>query len=253
MARPTIASVAKHLLFQASQRLGTADPNPDVRGYLDESLAIPMGEPSAERARLLEPSFSETAPENLAFTVGGNPHLSPADRVALSTGAMSHIVGSRFGRAAEHWLDQHTEQARSQAANRSASWGASFSGAFDRNGVSEAAVHYEWGPLLMDSLPAPLYRIARVALEMMPGLRPALSSIRCGRASGSQQITFDIERPLPLASLQPLMERLGLAHVACQPHEQRRVHPGRALHAAAGHGDAHAAAGCARAWSCGST
>ena len=72
-------------------------------------------------------------------------------------------------------------------------------------------MHYEWGPLLMDSLPAPLYRMARVALEMVPGLRPALSSIRCGRASGSQQITFEIERPLPLASLQPLMERLGLA------------------------------------------
>jgi hypothetical protein len=71
-------------------------------------------------------------------------------------------------------------------------------------------VHYEWGPMLMDALPAALYRLARTALEMLPGLRPALSSIRCGRTSGSQQITFEIERPLSLASLQPLMERLGL-------------------------------------------
>jgi hypothetical protein len=210
MSRPLIASVAKQLLFQASQRLGTADPNPDVRGYLDESLGIPVGEPAAERSRLLEPSFSETAPDNLAFTVSGHPHLSPADRVALSTHAMSNIVGTRFGNGAERWLDQHTELARSNASNRSATWGASFSGAFDRNGVSEAAVHYEWGPLLMDSLPAPLYRVARAALEMIPGVRPALSSIRCGRTSGSQQITFEIERPLPLANLQPLMERLGL-------------------------------------------
>jgi hypothetical protein len=205
-----IASVAKKLLFQASQRLDTADPNPDMRGYLDESLAIPLGEPEAERARLLEPSFSETAPENLAFTVGGNPHLSPADRVQLSTQAISNIVGSRFGGAAARWLDQHTELARGNAAGRSSNWGASISGAFDRNGVSEAAVHYEWGPLLMDSLPAPLYRLARAALEMVPGLRPALSSIRCGRTSGSQQVTFEIDRPLPLSALQPLMERLGL-------------------------------------------
>jgi len=205
-----IASVARQLLFQASQRLGTADPNPDVRGYLDESLGIPVGEPAAEGSRLLEPSFSETAPDSLAFTVGGHPRLSPADRIALSTQAISNIVGSRFGKSAERWLDQHTELPRSSASNGSATWGASFSGAFDRNGASEAAVHYEWGPLLMDSLPAPLYRIARAALEMIPGLRPALSSIRCGRTSGSQQITFEIERPLPLANLQPLMERLGL-------------------------------------------
>lgn len=128
----------------------------------------------------------------------------------LSTQAISGIVGSRFGKSAEHWLDQHTELARGSASNRSAAWGATFSSAFDRNGVSEAAVHYEWGPLLMDALPAPLYRIARTALEMIPGLRPALSSIRCGRASGSQQITFEIERPLPLANLEPLMERFGL-------------------------------------------
>src|SRR5215472_9803369 len=134
MSRPLIATVAKKLLSHAALRLGTADPNPDMHGYLDESLAIPLGEPTGERSRLLEPSFSETTPENLAFTVGGNPHMSAADRVQLSTQAVSDIVGSRFGKAAERWLDQHTELARSNAYNRSSTWGASFSGAFDRNG-----------------------------------------------------------------------------------------------------------------------
>jgi hypothetical protein len=43
-------------------------------------------------------------------------------------------------------------------------------------------------------------------------LRPAFSSIRCGRSSGSQQITFEIDGVLPLANLQPLMESLGLGH-----------------------------------------
>lgn len=60
MSRPMIASVAKQLLFRASQRLGTADPNPDVRGFLDESLAIPVGDSAIAGSRLLEPSFSET-------------------------------------------------------------------------------------------------------------------------------------------------------------------------------------------------
>ena len=209
MTRPLIATVAKKLLYQAATRLGTADPRPHVGNYLEESLAIPVGEPTGQ-SRLLEPSFSETSPENLAFMMGGSPQLSPSDRVALSTQAMSDVVGSQFGRGAANWLDQRTELPRSSAYGRGAEWGATFSSSFDRNGVAEAAVHYEWGPLLMDSLPAPLYRIARAAMEQLPGLRPALSSIRCGRTSGSQQITFEIERPLPLANLQPLMERLGL-------------------------------------------
>ena len=215
MSRPMIASVAKQLLFQASKQLGTVDPRPHVSDYVEESLAIPVGEPAGQHARLFEPNFSETTPENLAFMVGGSPNLSPADRVGLSTQAISKVVGSQFGRSAANWLDGRTEALRGGASNGSSSWGASFSGAFDRNGVAEAAVHYEWGPLLMDSLPAPLYRIARAALEMVPGLRPALSSIRCGRTSGSQQVSFEIERPLALANLQPLMERLGLgAHHA---------------------------------------
>jgi len=211
MPRPSIASVAKQLLYQASHRLGTADPCPLVSNYLEESLGVPMDEPRPGKPRLLETNFSETAPENLAFMVGDAPRLSPNDRVQTSTAAIAGLVSSRFGPEARRWLDGRTEMYRG-AGHRPAHWGASFSSAFDRNGVAEAAVHYEWGPLLMDSLPAPLYRIARTALETLPGLRPAISSIRCGRSSGSQQVSFEIERPLPLANLQMLMERLGLAH-----------------------------------------
>lgn len=212
MARPLIATVAKQLLYQASQRLGAADPRPDVSEYIEESLAVPVGEPLGERQRPLEPSFSETTPENLSFMVGAHPGLSPSDRIELSTHAISKVVGSRFGKPAENWLAQHTEAPRSHSHSRSSNWGATFSSAFDRNGIAEAAVHYEWGPLLMDALPAPLFRIARTALETIPGLRPALSSIRCGRTSGSQQITFEIERPLDLNALRPLMDRLGIGH-----------------------------------------
>jgi hypothetical protein len=83
---------------------------------------------------------------------------------------------------------------------------------FDVNGMSEALVSLEWGPALMDSLPPALYRMTRVALESLPGLRPAFSTIRAGRTSGSQQVTLMSDYPLQLASLKPLMDNLGLGH-----------------------------------------
>ena len=47
-------------------------------------------------------------------------------------------------------------------------------------------------------------------MEFLPGARPFLSTIRCGRSSGTQQVTFSIDRTLPLSGLQPLMDELGL-------------------------------------------
>ncbi|MES1245545.1 MAG: hypothetical protein ABUT39_28325 [Acidobacteriota bacterium] len=204
------ASMAKELLYRAAQRLGTANPLEDVSDVLDESLAFPLGEP-AGGPRALEPSFSETAPENLSFLVTrGGPSTTPSDRIESATQALYQVAGHRFGPEALHWLDSRLEAVKSRGHHRSASWGASFSSGFDRNGVTEAAMHYELGPMLMDALPAPLFRMARAAMESLPGLRPAVSSVRCGRASGSQQITFSVDRALPLPDLKPLMDRLGL-------------------------------------------
>jgi hypothetical protein len=93
-----------------------------------------------------------------------------------------------------------------------ADWGAAFGSAYDRNGLTESFMHCEWSPGLMEALSATLHRLARTATEMLPGLRPAISTIRCGRTAGSQQISFEIDRPLALASLQPLMEAFGLGH-----------------------------------------
>jgi len=125
---------------------------------------------------------------------------------------MERVVERNFGRAARHWLDNQLEAVRSADNGRGASWGAAFGNAFDRDGLSESYVHCEWGPGLMDALPAPLHRLARLALESMPGLRPVIVSVRCGRAAGAQQLSFESERPLSLAALQPLMDQLGLAH-----------------------------------------
>jgi len=202
--------MAKQLLYHAAQRLGTANPLEDVSDVLDESLAFPLGEPSGG-PRALEPSFAETAPESLSFLVTrGGRSTTPADRIESSTHALYQVAGHRFGPEAVRWLDSRLEAVKSHGHQRSASWGASFSSGFDRNGVTEAAVHYELGPMLMDALPAPLFRLAQTAMESVPGLRPAVSSVRCGRSSGSQQVSFAVDRALPLADLKPLMDRLGL-------------------------------------------
>src|SRR5262245_37141931 len=98
------ASMAKDLLYRAAQRLGTANPLEDVGDVLDESLAFPLGEPTGG-PRALEPSFSETAPENLSFLVTrGGPGTTPADRIESSTQALCRVAGHRFGPEALRWL-----------------------------------------------------------------------------------------------------------------------------------------------------
>ncbi len=209
MPRPTVATVAKRLLRQASSHLGLADPLADVGEALEHSLAFPLGE-RYNCGDPLSPHFAETTPETLAFTVSPQgPGVTPADRVESSTHALRNIVGRNFGPQALRWLDGKTEPVRG-GCQHSASYGASFGSSFDRDGVVESFAQYEWGPQTADALPGPLFKIVRLAMESLPGLRPTLSTIRCGRSSGSQQISFEIDRALPLANLQPLMERLGL-------------------------------------------
>jgi len=184
-----------------------------VGDIIEESLAVPLGDPASRRERLLEPSFSETAPDHLSFLVtGAGPAFTPSDRVESATQALYRVARHNFGDDAAHWLDSRLEAAKSRGHKHSVQWGASFGSGFDRDGVTEASVHYEFGPMLMDALPSPLYRITRLAMETLPGLRPALSTVRCGRSSGSQQVTFAIERALALSDLRPLMESLGIGH-----------------------------------------
>src|SRR5688500_14895516 len=64
----------------------------------------------------------------------------------------------------------------------------------------------------MDSLSAPLFNATKMTIHSLQCVRPAYSSIRCGRYSGTQQVTLTVESALPLANLQPLMQNLGLGH-----------------------------------------
>src|SRR5215207_1242416 len=132
---------------------------------------------------------------------------SERDLGRIMQAALSDAVGNHFGGEALNWFHGRSGPL-GRDSRRAVSWGAWFGTGLDRNGVTEATAMYELGPGLMDSLPSPLFRVARVAMESLPGLRPAFSTIRCGRSSGSQQLTFEVEHALPLSDLQPLMQNL---------------------------------------------
>jgi hypothetical protein len=208
MGRPTVADMARKMLSRASRSLGIADPLSDVGLFIDSGMAFPLGE---QRADPLSPGFAETTPDNLALHMTADgPGITAGDRTELATRALHDVVGRNFGRQASRWLASRTEAATRNGYAPQTSYGATFGSSFDHNGVTEALVQYEWGPELMDSLPKPLYALVRAAMDAVPGLRPVFSAIRCGRANGSQQVTFELDRALPLGALQPLMERTGL-------------------------------------------
>lgn len=208
----TAAEGARSLLHGAAQQLRTADPVSELGDALDAALSRPAGDSAYRERPTLEPRFSEAAAGSLAFDLlPGGPWASPRDRVSSATSTMRGMTGRHFGREAVRWLDGRLEVAGALT-GRSSTWGASLGSGFGRDGVLESAVHLEWGPQLMESLPAPLHRVTQIVLEAVPGLRPAFSTVRTTRHGGSQQVTFEIPRALALDRLRPLMDRLGLGH-----------------------------------------
>jgi hypothetical protein len=210
------AARAKTLLRSASRHLRTVDPSQELGNILDDALSLPAGHSAYrqfgmnQEAPLFEPHYNESAGDTLSLAVSPlGPTATPADRAEGTTEAMRHLVGKFFGREAMRWLDSRTEPVRGRHA-RSQRFGGYLGSSFDQNGLSESYVCMEWGPQLLDALPQTLYRLTRVAMEALPGLRPSLTTIRCGRASGSQQVTLQMDKPLALGDLQPLMEQLGL-------------------------------------------
>lgn len=208
----TAAAGARSLLHGAARALGTADPVDELGDALDAALVHPAGDTAYREHPTLESQFSESAAGSLAFhLLPGGPLASPSERLAGATDTARRITRRNFGREAAHWLDSRLDVAGGLG-GRSSTWGASLGSGFGRHGVLESAVRMEWGPGLMEALPAPLHRVTQIALETVPGLRPAFSTVRTTRHGGIQQVTFDVPRALPLDRLRPLMDRLGLGH-----------------------------------------
>jgi hypothetical protein len=212
--RQPAALRAKSLLHEAARSLHTCSPatDGDLSRIMDASMYLPLGDPAYEGHRLLEPNYTENSADTLSFVMdAGEPGSTPCDRVESATKAMSRVVRSNFGDDALRWFRGQSE-AVADSPHYSANWGASFGTSLDKNGVTEASAMYEWGPELMDSLSIPLFNATKLTIETIPGVRPSFSTIRCGRYSGTQQVTLAIESALPLTNLQPLMQNLGLGH-----------------------------------------
>jgi hypothetical protein len=211
----TTASSAKtkQLLERASRVLRTANPlEAGVGPLVDEALSLEPGHPAYKGHHAFASRFSELAARNLAFDLEPGGPLATADyRIGEGTDAVRRLVRTNMGPEAEAWLLARSEEARGSGYGVS-SWGAAIGADFDQGGLNETHVSYEWGPSLMDSLPAPLYRVARTAMDLLPGLRPAFSTIHVGRRTGSQQLTFEMTNALALTMLEPLMRELGLGH-----------------------------------------
>lgn len=203
------AARAKELLYGASRQLQTANPVEQLGDVLDASLYRPLGDAAYRHSKMVEPGFAENS-DSLAFMMDtAGPDASPGDRLGSAVGTMRRIVATNFGGEALRWLDGRIEPVRSPRAHVE-DWGAWFGSGFDHGGVMESLISYEWNPSLTDSLPAALYQISTTAVQLVPSLRPVLSTVRCGRTSGSQQMTFGIDAPLALMDLKPLMDALGL-------------------------------------------
>jgi hypothetical protein len=207
----TASGAAKHYLQDAARSLGTLNPIEvrEVSNALEESLTLPVGDLAYRREPPLRSAFAEERSGHLNLVMSPlGPHASATDRTLAAAKTMEDIVGHHYGHEAHRWLKGHLEPVT--ARGRTIRWGAELATSFDRNGVRESMVTYEWSPDLMDAFPEALYRLARTAIDTVPGLRPAFSSIRCGRTSGSQQVTFAVDAPLSLNGLRPLMDALGL-------------------------------------------
>lgn len=210
-ARTRAADAAKRLLRTASHRLMTPDPTTDrvLTRSLDRSLDWRVGEAAPVANRCFEPSFAETAGRTLAFQVQpAGRGISLADQREISNGAVRGLIEEHFGAEPLAWFDGKAEAALARSA--SAGHGARYALGLDAGGLTEVQASYEWGPAVVDMLPGPVMDLAQLALSALPGLRPFATTIRCGRASGGQQIAFELAQETALDALKPLMEALGM-------------------------------------------
>ncbi|UXY14507.1 hypothetical protein N8I74_14440 [Chitiniphilus purpureus] len=214
-----MADYVKHSLVQASSRLGVKSPLAYVNGLIDRSFSLPEDDLSyADNALTpgavpFEPSFSETEPNALRFTIEPlGPNAPPVARRDEATREMRRLIAPCFGNHALRWFDQRSEEWRGMNGLGWMSYGAWFGSAFDEDGLYAAKIYYELTPSQINALAPELARLTQLVMGEMPSLFPIFTSIGCKRELGSQRVTFMHRGPLTVSALGPLMNRLGIGH-----------------------------------------
>lgn len=218
-AREPIVAKVERRLKTAARSLGTADPYAPSRDLFMRTFQYPAdayrNNALMPMAAPFEPSFSESQPGKLRFTIQPlPPDAGSLDRRDESTREMRRLIGDFMGGDALHWFDGASEPFRGFAHDGKLDYGAFFGSSYDRDGLYASKVFYELpgGHGTIDNLPFGLQRIVQTALQMVPGLHPLFTTLAAQRDMGGQRLTFASTQPLRLADLQPVMDALGLGH-----------------------------------------
>lgn len=214
-----VKNLVRQSLRSAARALGTRDPLPYVDGLIDRTFYLPDDDVSYARNSLTpgavpyEPSFSESEPNLLRFTIEPlGPEASPVARRDEATREARRLIAPIFGQDALRWFDTRSEEWRGFGGLSWMNYGAWFGSAFDQDGLYATKIYYELLPNQIDALAPALARLTRLACSELPGLVPIFTSIGCKRDTGSQRVTFLHRGALAVNALGPLMNRLGIGH-----------------------------------------
>lgn len=217
MSQQPMSVAVERRLSSVAYKLGTADPVKIIKEFLDRTFPLPQGDARYARNSLtpgavpFEPSFSETEPQSLRFTVEPlGPGASGRDRRDEATREMRRLVRHFFGKEALHWFDEKSEDWRGSGSGSGLNYGAFFGSTFDPNGLYKSKVYYETRPDQMAALPNPLFGLVSTALRTMPSLMPVFTTIACKKEMGLQRVTFLHRGVLRLADMGPMLDALGL-------------------------------------------
>ena len=217
MSLQPMSVAVERRLSSAAYKLGTADPVKIIKPFLDRTFSLPEGDTRYARNSLtpgaapFEPSFSETEPQSLRFTVEPlGPGASGMDRRDEATREMRRLVRHFFGKEALHWFDHKSEEWRGSGSGSGLNYGAFFGTAYDPDGLYTSKVYYETQPNQIQSLPASLFGLVSIALRTMPNLVPVFTTIACKKEMGEQRVTFLHRGVLRLTDMGPMLDGLGL-------------------------------------------
>ena len=218
MSTQTASNAIKHRLHKAAQVLETQNPLPYVGQAMDRWFFRPLEEESYGKNMLtpfavpFEPSYSESEPKSLRFTVEPVPDSPPTTKRDEASREVRRLISPSFGRDALYWFDQRSEEWRGMAPSGNLQYGAWFGTSYDRDGLNSTKVYYELNPQNLQALPPDTAKLVRTLMASLPNLIPLFTTITCKRNSGKQGVTFLHREPLRLRDLSPLMKSLDMDH-----------------------------------------